>query len=557
MLGEIFYNRAAMSQAAEQPVRRLQLTAEGVAWTAVLTCALLLRWANLASALDEGESAQALRALAALRAPDAVLNGAFSVLQAASLATFGASEGAARLPAVVLGTLLVGTPLLLRSMLGRAEALTLGALFVLSPTLTFAARSAEGAVGAWGLAWLAFALAVSNRAVSAAVALGVTLAAGPEGVPAALIAIAAAVATGFRASAARLLPTAVSGFVLAASAGLSRWVGLGESLAALASGLSPAALFSSERLLMGFAISEPMAWIGALASGVWLLVQRASLPLARGWVAWLVGGGLLVLVRPVPWSVLPLALGAAGLASVGYTRLLALLLDEAPRSLGITGLAALALAYAALALRQFAESQLLAWGAAPLVSIAMLLLIFSLGSLGFSPASLLRSVAAAGLIFLALHTLSANFHLNLVRPNNSAEPYRALTPAEGLGALMRTVQALSTRATGEPYALRVHYPDDAPAVLRWAMRHWRFAEAHEAQVWLMPSEAQPNVNRALLGHGFLVTQRASLRALVCAAPAQCFALARWTAFREAPAVQAERWTLWVDADLALRASGYR
>ncbi len=533
-----------------------RLSIEAACWVFVVLIAALLRWSHATAPLDEREAAQALRVLVALRAPDEPLSGATSLAQVASFALLGSSEFAARLPALIAGTLLVLIPLTLRPALGRAGALAFGALAAFSPTLTFAARHAEAAIVAWSIALLAFALAARGRTRSAAAALGITLATGPEGAPAALVALVAALFAGARFDQ-TALPVAGLSFILTATASLSRWVGLGESFNALAATLHTTATLSTARLLAGFVLYEPLAWVSTLASFAWMLAQRRWAPLAPSWLVWLSGGIGLSLLRPTLGSALPLAIGALGLASVSYAAFAERLSEEEPALLATAGLAALALGYAALGLRQLASTQALGWATTPLVSAALLLLILAFGGLSFSYASLLRATALPAVGFLLVYSLAVNTQLNLTRVNNAAEPYRAEAPTEGLSALTRTLQTLSLRATGMPNALRLHYASDAPATLRWALRDWRTASAREAQAWLTPADAQPEATREQIGHGFTLTQRTALHTLTCPSLEQCGALMRWIVFRDAPATQASRWVLWIDSDLALRTSGYR
>lgn len=128
-----------------EAVPPLTITAEGLVYAALALVVTLLRVLGL------GEIPPTVpeipRALAALQVvmPDAAptITPDSALLQLAhmlSFSTFGITEAAARLPGALVGTLLVFSPVLFRSLLGRGRTLLMVVMLACSPVLFSAAR---------------------------------------------------------------------------------------------------------------------------------------------------------------------------------------------------------------------------------------------------------------------------------------------------------------------------------------------------------------------------------------------------------------------------------
>jgi uncharacterized protein (TIGR03663 family) len=137
------------------------VTAEHLGWAVVGCLALASRFVMLgARPLDSAEARYALGELALLRSgPPAGTHLTWvHLLEAAVFAALGAGDFGARMVFVLSGLLLVATGFALRRHLGRAGGLAFAALLVLSPSIAYFSRSADGVVPALAFAMLALAL---------------------------------------------------------------------------------------------------------------------------------------------------------------------------------------------------------------------------------------------------------------------------------------------------------------------------------------------------------------------------------------------------------------
>lgn len=165
------------------------MTLEHAAYLAILLCAALWRWFDLAVLpLSLDEARQALTAWQAAQGQPVSLAGLSPLLFTLQEATFWLATGSdalARLWPALAGVAICLLPFALRRSLGRGAALLAAGFLALSPTITYFARYASGDVLAatWALAALTAWLAAREDArwrpwVGVALALGVLSAPG-------------------------------------------------------------------------------------------------------------------------------------------------------------------------------------------------------------------------------------------------------------------------------------------------------------------------------------------------------------------------------------------
>ncbi len=155
-------SEAIRNYSAERLERPLCIvTAEHLGWAMVAGLALASRFLMLgARPLDSVEARHALGELAWLRSglPAGAHLGWIHLLEAALFAVLGAGDFGARMVFALSGLLLVAMGFALRRHLGRAGGLAFAALLVLSPSVAYFSRAADGLVPALALAMLALAL---------------------------------------------------------------------------------------------------------------------------------------------------------------------------------------------------------------------------------------------------------------------------------------------------------------------------------------------------------------------------------------------------------------
>lgn len=540
------------------------LTRERAAWGAIAIFAAVTRFGVSGTPLSNGEAESALRALALLRGEAVtLLNPLFETTQAALFALFGASDLAARLPAALAGVALCLLPLLLKPALGSAQALLMAALLALSPTLWFVAQNGSGASVAWTLAVLALSFAQRAQWTAAGASTGVLMSCGYDAVLPALIALFTLILRGYarRLEGSTFGIAVVVGFLLA-STGLGwRWQGIGDAFDGYArwgAALGDPRELSFERLFAGFALDDLLLWTIGLVGLALALLRRPLSDFSRDHLALLGFGVVTCVLFPEPANVMPLAFGLSAFGGKLLRRVLDASAEEPTRELTLTTTAVtlLALAFGALGLRQYGNGQL-SGAFSAVIAFAVVLGLFALGGLWMAYGSVSRGIALAVLVALVGYSLWAGLRQTWVNAANPAEAYRAEAIQPGLGALTRTLRVLSTRATGEPAALQLSVPDDAPAALRWALREWTTDDERTASAFLTPGGAPPPTRASLVGHTFEVLKQAGLSEIRCGASVGCLPLARWVAFREGGNAQPTRWTLWIRSETALRASGYR
>jgi hypothetical protein len=169
----------------ERLQRPLQIvTVEHLAWTIIGLWALVSRLAMLgAAALSPTEAGNALfeydlanrTRLASAVGFHPIWSGWIHLLQAGIFLTGGSSDFSARLVFALAGLVLVASAFPLRPYLGRAGAIAVGALLVISPTLTYFSRVSATAAVAATMAMLTIATFMAAKArptVQRAIGLG-------------------------------------------------------------------------------------------------------------------------------------------------------------------------------------------------------------------------------------------------------------------------------------------------------------------------------------------------------------------------------------------------
>ncbi|MEM4202583.1 MAG: hypothetical protein QXS54_00800 [Candidatus Methanomethylicaceae archaeon] len=520
------------------------LSFEKLFWIGVLLIAIGLRWFHPDAWPDTREAEHVLSVLEGIR-PTNLL----TVVQRLTSLTLGHTAFVARLPALVTGTILIMTPLLLRKWLGSFQVLLLAGALALSPTLTFASRNVEGLIVPWTLAFFGALSALHKATRISMICLSLALASGSDGPAAVLTALLAARLGGARFSLRALLaPLFTLAFVMLFAVLFSNSPTLDPH--AIVTQLFAQPSFSTQRLLAGFLLYEPPAWIGAIAAMGISLVKRQHLPLRAFWLTWLIAGFALAIAHPTLSSTISSTIGAFGLASYAYPALVRVVLRPSRGSLLVSIATTLVLIYSAIALFRMIDSQSISWAAAPFVSLSILIAIALFSTLAGVPMPWHSMLAAASLLLL-LYTISANFRLNHFAPNNPAEPYRIETFADGTELLQRSLAQLQAQQSPNQNALTIYYDTDTPASLRWLLRDWSYAPPEEAMVWLRQGNisSPPPQQGTWVKQTLELTQHSSLRSLSCQSLEQCLALIRWIVFRTPPERSTTQWQLWIPQSL--------
>lgn len=577
----------------------MRLTREAALWSAIALLAALPRALGLDHPLSNAEATHALLAYdVAKGAAVAFPNPLFGTLQMALFAVLGDGNGVARLISAIAGVALCLLPLMLRDSMGRTRALWMGALLALSPTLWFASHQASGALLAWALAFAAFC-AWGRRFGRLGIWLdgilaGVLLANGQDAVSPFIVLLFALVASGqlrfYRSrnptpsqrEGSLSLPSPwgrgwgwgvllIAGvtFALASTAFFVRPQGLGDAFNGFAlwvQSLHGATVFPISRLLAGFALNDMLILLAGISGVAVLAAQRRFTHDEWGWAAWAGTGALLFIFSQGrdATMLVPIVIASAAFASAALLALFDFLMlrDEWIRFVVAGGLAFILCLYAGLGVRQYAGMGQASWLLPIVIALLLMLAIVAGGSLIGDLLPVLRGVLAGVLGAVLLHTLGSGLQMTLVKPDNAAEAYRADAAETGLMTLDETITVMSRRATGEPRAMVVQVPADAPAALRWALRDQRSESTagQSAPALLTRLGAKP-VQGNYIGMAYPIASTATLDGVGCMPQAQggvdCLSLVRWITFRDAGTHTMDNWIFWVRDDLAAKASGTR
>ncbi len=367
----------------------------------------------------------------------------------------------------------------------------------------------------------------------------------------------------------RMLLIAGASFVLASSAFLLRPQGLGDAFngfALWAQSFTGASAFPISRLAAGYALNDTLLLLAGVAGVVTLIAQRRFTRDEWGWAAWAGVGALLVMISQGrdAMMLVPVAIAGAAFSAAALDALVNVAMSKGEWvRFGVAAALALTLCvYAGLGLRQYAGMGQSSWLLPIVVALLLMLAIVAGGSLIGDMAPVIRGLLAGMAGAVMLHTLGAGLQMTLVKPDNAAEAYRADVAERGLDGLSEMIRMMSARATGEPHAMAVKLPADAPAALQWALRDQSQAvlEGQPAPAMLTRDGVKPQ-NGNYIGHAYPIASTAALDNVGCRPQPQggtdCLSLARWIAFRDAGAPQTENWVFWVRDDLAQEASGTR
>jgi uncharacterized protein (TIGR03663 family) len=510
--------------------RKPRITLEVVLWTVVGIIALVLRLANLGAApLAAHEARQAMlawRAVTGLGMPETGYSPFLFAANAFLFALCGASDVLARLCPVVIGSAFVLTPLLFRQRVGRVGVLATGLYLAISPTVLFASRQLDGAVGA---------------ALGGAVLFGGGLRFIETGKRRWLILAAVGLALAMTSSStfysmALALGLAWLFFAWGWPAGRLRWLGrvlrphVGAMSAAFALAVFVFATGLGWNLLgVGTAADLFTAWCARLGEVslqplVSLVVYEPLVLLAglAGWVAWTrekrrfglllglwggLGAFLLLLVPPqIPvgavWIVLPLALlGGAGVEMlVRYWRV-AVAWRTAGVYASITCVlwAYLYLRFSSYGLRgDFLDLMVgVLVLAFPSLLLACAAAVFALTppdghmvteEVAKGARSAFQGAVASTTVALLAATFSLGWGVAHVRPADPRELLVHESTAPGMRELVRVLHDLSWRQTGLPTTLFFTYEAAPDSVLAWYLRDFGAARRVDSLHGLEPDE---------------------------------------------------------------------
>jgi hypothetical protein len=578
---------AAIRSQPTQQATTHAFTREHALWLGLLIAAALSRLLYLEAApLNNTEAAASLGAWALLQGLAAsITNPLFAAMQVLLFTLFGAHDWLARLVPACAGILFCLSPFVLRDHMGAGRALWLSAFLVLSPTLWFVSRQAEGASLAWALALSCFCAWKANSSILSGVLMGLLLACGQDAPTPLLVVLAARLADRMVAiDGRRFGPALVIALVLGSTGLLLRPAGLGDvfnGLAAWWSQLTTPGPFVAGRLLMGLAVYEPLIYLTALVGFALLIVvrrdaaaqklmQRVSTNLRAEAVSFariIVGLILLFIMQGrQPSNLVPIVIGLAGLASYSaYTiskNMSAYAQLKFEGSLMATSL--VLCLFGGLAVRQYAASGEASWLLLLVVAVVFNLALLAFGNVLGEFGIGLRAVASALGLVLVLHTVAAAVQLTQAHPTNPAEAYAIAPVPEELRTLAQTIEDKSNRAYGEPNVMALDVAESAPPALRWVLRNRTQlsfkAGSSDSTATLMPELQKPQGETAFVGSAFPVQRTVNLSAARCNSTAErldCSALARWVVFREAGSPKNEFWVFWLRSDVAALASGVR
>ena len=555
-------------------------TREHALWLGLFGIAALSRLLHLdAAPLNNSEATAALGGLALAHGQaTAITNPLFAAMQALLFTLFGAHDWLARLIPACAGMVFCLSPFVLRKYLGAGRALWLSAFLVLSPTLWFVSRQAEGASLAWALALACFCAWKTNNQILSGALMGLLLACGQDAPTPLLVVIAARLADRMVAIDWRRFGAAMGIALLLGSTGLLFHIsGLGDvfnGLAAWWGQLTTPGLFVVGRLLMGLAVYEPLIYLAAVI-GVVMLAASGDAALrvhsfrneAVAFARIMVGMILLLIMQGRQVSnLVPVVIGLAGLASLGAVSISKSVLSHAQlKHEGSLMAASLVLwLFGSLAIRQYASSGETSWLLLLVVAVVFNLALLAFGNVLGDFGIGLRAVAGALGLVLVLHTVAVAVQLTQTHPTNPAEAYAIAPAPEELRILAETIENKSARAYGEPNVMALDVAESAPASLRWALRNrtqMALKAGSSASAAMLTNDTQkPQGATAFVGSAFAVQRSANLGTARCNRSAErldCSALARWAVFREAGIPKSEFWVFWLRSDVAALASGVR
>ncbi|MCC7445786.1 MAG: hypothetical protein IT324_00145 [Anaerolineae bacterium] len=550
-----------------------RLSLETIVYLALILFALTVRLPDLGVIpLNDQEAHEALAVFRAIEPraagnPLVAHNPLMFSINALLMSAGGADNATTRLPTVLLGVLIVASPLLFRRWIGSFHALIMAVLLAISPVLLVASRTMSGAV--WSLALAVLALYCIGRfiggrrdetrstpyAIAATIALFMlVLMAEPGGF---LLFLSVTVGIGFALfttddpdhSYRRTFADTLRGWpwlrgVIAAGVAVALVAmvfllypqGLGNVGNALYDGLRgfwtrPAGYPFAYPLLTSL-LYEPLLWLFGLV-GAYLVLTRDSTFIQRAFVGWLVVSIVWSLIYAgaesshALWLTVPLA----GLAAVAVAKAVAPVQDRifnvptwGPWVHGIAVFATLCIA----ALRIIYVSGNIVGTAEPkpeqlvplvfIIPVVMLIAItyFLVGSM-WGPRAAWHGLGIGVLLFLGIYGLGSGWRAAVVNADDPREFWHVRPAARNLNLMLSTLTFASRRATGMPYDMQlvVLPPKDGPfddGALAWALRNYfkttfvvELGPGINAPVVIAPqSDEKPNLGAAYVGQDFPV-----------------------------------------------------
>jgi len=526
---------------------KLQVPNQAFVWGALLGLGALLRLVSLGwPPLGDAEASSALSAATgALASPfwKAGSGGwgsaSYQTLTGWLYQVFGTSNAAARWIPALAGLGLIFAAWFLRRHLGRTQAVLLGLLLAISPTMLITSRTAGGtSLALLGVAmFLAFALTRTEGErglppfAGMGVGLGLALASGPmawNGLLSLAIAFAWLRWRGDGMEAVEK-STPQGAWRTLGLASLVTFLGLTTQFGAGMDGLS-VALQAPAQWLAGWTRPGSLALLTALALlpvyeplilvfGLLGAARRGSEALIwRGARIWALAAAVLFLLRAgrrpedLVWVVLPMAV----LATVPLGTLIEILTD------GLEDISVYLMAGVLAALAGFTYLQLVGYvnelsigGAPEIVTLGLVLTalglaasLFLLYGMTWSWSEAFHAAGAVGVVLLGVLTLSAGWRLAFSpQATGGPELWRPTSASPDIQLLERTLEQISAAKRGEESGLPIRVQAPVPASLAWILWHETAAPAatdgSPPQAVLLPfSDSQPSLPGTYVGQRF-------------------------------------------------------
>lgn len=526
---------------------RFQVFNHSLLWVILLGLGALLRLVSLAwPPLGDAEASSALSvATGALASPfwhggnGAWGSASYQMLTGWLYQVFGTSNANARWIPALAGLGLILAVWHLRTRMGQTQAIFLGILLAISPTMLVTSRTAGGtSLAVLGVAmFVAFALTPNGtqKETRHFAVMGVGL--------------ALALASG---------PTAWNGLLsLAITFAWLRWRGAGDEhpeasipqgawralgLALMVTFLGLTTQFGAGMDGLGVALQAPGQWLAGWtrSGGLALLTALALLPvyeplvlvfgiigaarretddlIRRGARTWALAAAVLFVLRvgrrpeDLVWVVLPLAY----LAAAPLSTLVEIFTD------GLEDISVYIMAGVLAALAGFTYLQLVGYtnelsigGSPQIVTLGLVLTalgfaasLFLLYGMTWSWVEAFHAAGGVGAVLLALLTLSAGWRLAFSpQATGGPELWRPTSASPDIQLLERTLEQLSVANRGEESGLPIRVQEPVPASLAWILRHEKAAPAATggtppAAILLPASDSQPSLPGSYVGQRF-------------------------------------------------------
>ena len=556
---------------SESPATQASLSLEVLLYGLVVLLALWLRFAKLdLYPLTDREAEHALAASGLVETPsESPVHRAFTSL---AFTFSGESDAAARWAPALAGVLLVLTPLLLRSQIGRGAAFLSALLLAISPILWTASRTADGTtLAALGITAALFLL-TSGRVEWAGAFLGLALVSGPAaltglaslGVGAGVFAILRKRRRDTDVALAFPIPKSLawrSGLVAGGVVALFAATGAGffpdslqgvfEGLGVWVNGWFQSSEILATTLLVALFAYEPLVFAAGTAGAI--ARARNGSSLLTFFASWFVGAVMLLILyqgrqpADLVWLVLPLTVLAAAVIKNLLNKIFQP--ENIWLALGFTGAIVALIAFAYLQLRAGVSGPeslqsfvgLPTHFAAAGMGIGLAVLALILLAVGWSRDVAIPIAGAAAILILLGAGISAGAALNFGGPS-ARELYRPQASTLGLSDLRESLSTLSRAETGRSDALPIETSDRPSPALAWATRNYPTHEGSENAAIILVREGAP-LPGEYLGQSVTIGESWGW---VGGLPPN---LMNWLVIRELPTVP-DRWVLLVRKDVA-------